>query len=344
MRPTKNHIFCVASKRPKVLFNSKVEADRFIFYNKDEISKNGNKAPIRSYYCRVCGGWHVTSCLSEKTIARSERRDEQIVAEADRYVKIFENVDSVIEEVHKQGEEAKATILQGRLISTELSLKQCLDMLAPLRTNKGITRKEWMKQNCVINDQLRRIGRIKDLGNLPEEEREVILSKEGKTKSDEEICTAYLNNQTLKKMESLLDEADEDIRNDDKKMAREKLCECRRLLKEIVSCPSKKHLIKSYKRRIEEKYNSVQASLMPEEVKKEKHVFTSNSLEYREAILYLIEKIGALQSAYKAGDMDGCENQLEIIAYGLDELPEDPNTTVLRQQYEYWCNLLVSSS
>ena len=61
MKPTKNKIFCVSCKRPKMLFESQAKADNFILYNKEEIEEENCKAPVRSYYCRLCGGWHVTS-------------------------------------------------------------------------------------------------------------------------------------------------------------------------------------------------------------------------------------------------------------------------------------------
>ena len=48
-----------------MLFESQAKADNFILYNKEEIEEENGKAPVRSYYCRLRGGWHVTSSLSE---------------------------------------------------------------------------------------------------------------------------------------------------------------------------------------------------------------------------------------------------------------------------------------
>ena len=53
--------FCVACQRPKMLFETQEEADRFIAYNRGDILRGRRKAPVRSYYCEICGGWHVTS-------------------------------------------------------------------------------------------------------------------------------------------------------------------------------------------------------------------------------------------------------------------------------------------
>ena len=70
MRPIKNRIFCVECQRPKILFESKSKALNFIKYNSDEIKEENGIAPIRTYWCKSCGGWHVTSIMRSV----SERR------------------------------------------------------------------------------------------------------------------------------------------------------------------------------------------------------------------------------------------------------------------------------
>lgn len=44
-----------------MLFAEKKNALNFIKFNYDEIYKETGKAPSRAYYCKACGGWHVTS-------------------------------------------------------------------------------------------------------------------------------------------------------------------------------------------------------------------------------------------------------------------------------------------
>jgi hypothetical protein len=61
MKPTKNRIFCVACERPKMLFASDKKAKNFIKFNSNEIIMESGFAPIRTYFCKLCGGWHVTS-------------------------------------------------------------------------------------------------------------------------------------------------------------------------------------------------------------------------------------------------------------------------------------------
>lgn len=61
MKPTKNKVFCHECGRPKILFESEKKANNFIKFNSQEIINDTGRAPIRSYFCIVCNGWHVTS-------------------------------------------------------------------------------------------------------------------------------------------------------------------------------------------------------------------------------------------------------------------------------------------
>ena len=79
MKPTKNHYYCVACRRPKMLFETQAKADNFIRYNAAEILQTGHRAPVRSYYCSLCGGWHVTSNPSTEAGERLDQRDNELV-------------------------------------------------------------------------------------------------------------------------------------------------------------------------------------------------------------------------------------------------------------------------
>jgi hypothetical protein len=43
-----------------MLFREQSEADNFIKYNHGGILEENGKAPVRSYYCELCCGYHVT--------------------------------------------------------------------------------------------------------------------------------------------------------------------------------------------------------------------------------------------------------------------------------------------
>lgn len=63
MSKPKHLIFCPKCNKSKILFETEKQAELFIRYNAEDIgnSNRKNKKPVRSYYCDVCGGYHVTS-------------------------------------------------------------------------------------------------------------------------------------------------------------------------------------------------------------------------------------------------------------------------------------------
>jgi len=65
-------VYCRETRRQKILFESESKADNFIKFNADEIRESSGYAPVRSYYCISCGGWHVTHLPEfrlEKTVS-----------------------------------------------------------------------------------------------------------------------------------------------------------------------------------------------------------------------------------------------------------------------------------
>lgn len=336
MKPTKNKVFCVSCKRPKMLFESQAKADNFILYNKEEIEEENGKAPVRSYYCRLCGGWHVTSSLSEMTKASSERRDKRIAAEADRFAKIHENVDSVIDDLNNRWEQAKAAIQQGRLRAAELLMKQCLDILNSLRISADIPL-NWDKWAIHISDLQKKIDRYREFIGQPKKEREALLAKENKTKVEEEICMAYLAYQTLFKIDTLLEEVEKDIERGDKDAVKEKLIECRALVLHEIHCPYKKSLMRDYRNQIKKKCKRAGVSLSEEA--KPRYLIDEKYMKYKDAMYCLIKKLEALKPVYDSGDYFQGMWQLSKIAKGLKELPDNPETMTLRQQYEHWGEL-----
>ena len=68
-------MFCRECHRTKILFDSESKANNFIRFNADEIEECNGYAPKRSYYCIVCGGWHVTHKIANpQKVSVSEQR------------------------------------------------------------------------------------------------------------------------------------------------------------------------------------------------------------------------------------------------------------------------------
>ena len=79
MRPSKNRVYCLASRKLKLSFETKQKADNFLKFNAPEILSEKGKAPVRSYYCQLCCAWHVTSNSSEKSASSLDFRDEKLL-------------------------------------------------------------------------------------------------------------------------------------------------------------------------------------------------------------------------------------------------------------------------
>jgi ssDNA-binding Zn-finger/Zn-ribbon topoisomerase 1 len=96
MKPTRNNIYCKDCGKSKMLFESEKKANNFIKFNGAEIESECGYSPQRSYYCVLCGGWHVTSqkeplykkTRTEKTIELYEQEQENIKLMKERNAEI----------------------------------------------------------------------------------------------------------------------------------------------------------------------------------------------------------------------------------------------------------------
>lgn len=79
--PHRNKVYCSCCGKNKILFQDKSKADNFIKFNSESILAENGYAPIRSYYCSLCGGWHVTSLVEDQ-----ERNIRNIPCLAERVV------------------------------------------------------------------------------------------------------------------------------------------------------------------------------------------------------------------------------------------------------------------
>lgn len=88
---TGNRVFCACCGKTKYLFESQAQADNFIKFNSEMIESKNGYAPIRSYECPICGGWHVTSqeeivgdhliSFAEKLLIKNEQKNSALKSE-----------------------------------------------------------------------------------------------------------------------------------------------------------------------------------------------------------------------------------------------------------------------
>ena len=227
MKPIKNQIFCVACGRPKMLFETKAKADNFIKFNSSEIMEESGKAPIRSYYCEICGGYHVTSNNSKTHAEWLDNRDKVLAEEVDRRVKANLKPKSSQKQTNQEpkSKENKLDILklleQSDILMTKGMLDEAGELLAKCRFRlqaveqsmneaklDGFTRcKDQMEK------LMRKLERLKKWVKSSYDEQEAFIAKEEKTEEEEEICTALVSIKAVVRIKRALYDIDKVIEN-----------------------------------------------------------------------------------------------------------------------------------
>lgn len=118
MKPTRNHIYCPSCGREKMFFASQAKADAFIRYNSGKILEETGKAPVRSYYCALCCGYHVTSNPSAEDARWLDSHDKAIGRMLDRAATPERSLDG------KPGSPFAAMIENAKVLMSELRLEE----------------------------------------------------------------------------------------------------------------------------------------------------------------------------------------------------------------------------
>ena len=137
MKP-KNRVYCYGCQKSKMLFDTKKKADNFIQFNKEGILEENGKAPVRSYYCELCGGYHVTSSRSKAKGEKMDERDQTIVRTLNNYCNWENNYTSMIDTITKKLKAAEAKMEEGdfrdiQLLYDEFQMEQNTLLKMPLK-------------------------------------------------------------------------------------------------------------------------------------------------------------------------------------------------------------------
>lgn len=227
----KERVYCEGCQRKKILFESQVEADCFIHDNSEDIKKRKGRAPIRSYYCRRCGGYHITSKHSEEYNMFFERRDEKIVDKMAELAKERENPMSVLNLDEKIVRVARR-LHEGRIDTAEMWLKECRTIITAIKSNESEREIGWRKKVKRINSLANMIEVIRSLGDEDSAKWEDFFNKEGKTVDEVEICQILVNIKALNELNRLFAKADIEIENKDYEVVKT-LRICSKLIRKI---------------------------------------------------------------------------------------------------------------
>ena len=230
MKPKKNQIFCVACGRPKMLFETKAKADNFIKFNSSEIMEESGKAPIRSYYCEICGGYHVTSNNSKTHAEWLDNRDKVLAEKVDRRVKANLKSESNQKQTNQEpkskgAKENKLDILeqleQSDILMTKGMLDEAGELLAKCRfriqaveQRMNVAKLEgFIRCKDQMEKLMRKLERLKKWVKSSYDEQEAFIAKEGKKEEEEEVCTALVSIKAVVRIKRALYDIDKVIEN-----------------------------------------------------------------------------------------------------------------------------------
>ena len=169
-------------------------------------------------------------------------------------------------------------------------------------------------------------------------------------KVDEFLENIKTTRETIKKVYNTMNEVDKDLKCHNTKIALEKIVECQHILKGITGLCKQQYVLNKVRQRVLE--NEMKLGALNREIRqkeRERKVKECNYIirekeEYRQAVLYLINKYESLQMEFEQGNLDNCEDILAVISNCLDELPEDLNKNLLQAKYEEYMKLILKET
>jgi hypothetical protein len=228
MKPKKNQIFCVACGRPKMLFETEAEAQAFIRFNSGDILKMSRKAPVRSYYCQLCGGYHVTSNNSKSHAEWLDIRDKVLAEEVDRRVKAnlkpksnqkqtnqepkFKGAKENKFDILEQLEQSDILMTKGMLDEARELLEECRFRLQAVEQRMNEAKLEgFIRCKNQMEKLMRKLERLEKWVKSSFDDQEAFIAKEGKTEEEEEVCTALVSIKAVVRIKRALYDIDKVI-------------------------------------------------------------------------------------------------------------------------------------
>ena len=185
-----------------------------------------------------------------------EEWDEHSEFKAMRIARMRWNMNTVIQAIRQQLQEAEYYIAIGDCSSAIQTLKGCLEKMAKNWYIKAKKKANWDRWIIRINDMRTQIKDLKELYQMTDEEREAFFSKNDVAKT---LYQSYSNHQIIITVENMLKEVESDIKIDDRVAVIEKLLLCKKLVWKIA-CPFKTRLREEYQLRLEKLQDKAQDS------------------------------------------------------------------------------------
>ena len=354
MKPTRNQIFCYGCRKHKMLFETQAKADNFIRYNSEGILEENGKAPVRSYYCEMCGGYHVTSNPSTEVGERLNQRDRQLIQNLTAYRKDIEEVKALSASLSKRLVHIKALLFFGQVDEAEDLLDICNLDIEEIGSHQLRGSGKLTTLRGRVDKMYVLMASVKDVLGKTEEEQDYYISNPTLEKDEHTLGIIISNVRAIQEIDALLKDNEASFADGNTDNIPERIARCRELLATIQRAGKKEvtakfnMLFDEQQRQLRKLQTPKRQSALVQEIAEDKPTIDKekapqyfNKKEYKTAILSIIERIEMIQKSYNDGDYDNCETALEVAYYMLDDLlVNDENTKLLKQQLDHWADKL----
>lgn len=320
-----------------MLFETQAKADNFIKFNKDEILEDHGRAPVRSYYCSFCNGYHVTSNPSTEFGEKLNVEDEQALnevlerfyhrkirksAQSDLCNKKDKTIASALKvPIWNKLQKALSILKVGKLSEFKTLINECTQEIKESRS---------IWPNGYLN-KLTELEKHVTAAHMLLSDIEYLLNKDDKTQAEyisnletekqELIKNALHNYNIINSINALLADCGVLITNKKFDEAEEVLKRVNVLFDEIST------------KAINSMYPEVAANYS--KLKEKVEHATIIPYDYKETLLSLIERIDSIKKAFAAEDYNQCQNLIDAGYVILDDLEiEDDSTKLIREQLD----------
>ena len=340
MKPSKNSVFCYGCRRSKMLFETQSKADNFIKFNKDVILEENGKAPVRSYFCTFCNGYHVTSNPSVEAGEHLNTEDEIKLNSVLKKYQENKNKKTVRKQDKQLANQLKAPIYDKFQKANSMLALGKINLCKPILDNCLIDI-ETAKKECpeiflyilesLKNEIMVRLSFINDIeyySDLSQEEQSAFISKlNDKDKRETEI--ALHNYNIVREIEKILMSNEKLMSNNQLEDAKQGYLRLSELYGSIIT-NKKKPLNESSFLSAYPEYATI---LKDHNIKLK--AYNRKPLEYKQTLLTLIERIESIKDAIKNEDYNYCMNMIDVSYSILEELRyEDENTRLIRSELD----------
>lgn len=336
----KNSVYCPACHRTKILFETQAKADNFIKFNSEEILRNSwrtHKAPVRSYYCQLCGGFHVTSNPS----AEDGKRIDEHINERIEIAKKFEEDSKKPCTARRDGsfgaerqdfslklERARNFIRFGQTAKAEPLLKNCEEIRIRLRQQDHDV--SYFTQKL---DDARGLFSIAVTVNAMSDEQ---LAQTLELPQKDSMAKIAHNVLCVRTVEAIIANNEQLCAKGEYTAMRQGITNCRSLLK-TINFTDMRCVKEVFGATLKKQEDQIAAHNERDRKRLALAKMEADMKLYRATLIKVINKMGGLETLFNNGDYYNCRIGMEECYKALKKLnATDDNTNLIRQHLDYW--------